>query len=274
MMCKLVDIINNVSFNLLLEIAKYLSIDELENLATMNMRFRLIGYELLSRQYKYTTKEELMNNLVKDCGEYKRNTIILCDFNLPSILITCHNIMRIIFDDTFNQPIQIGSLPSSLQQLQFGIYSRFNQPIQIGSLPSSLQQLQFGKNFNQPIQIGALPSSLQQLQFGFEFNQPIQIGSLPSSLQQLKFRACFNQPIQIGSLPSSLQQLHFGAHFNQSIQIGSLPSSLQQLQFGYDFNQPIQIGSLPNSLKILKFSNKYNYKHNVKISEDIKIEYY
>ncbi|MBM3203649.1 hypothetical protein FJZ55_07075, partial [Candidatus Woesearchaeota archaeon] len=172
MMCKLVDIINNVSFNLLLEIAKYLSVDELENLATMNMRFRLIGYELLSRQYKYTTKDELMNNLIKDCGEYKRNTIILYNFSLPSILITCH-IVKIVFDNIFNQPIQIGSLPSSLQQLQFGYC--FNQPIQIGSLSSSLQQLQFGYCFNQPIQIGSLPSSLQQLQFGRDFNQPIQI---------------------------------------------------------------------------------------------------
>ena len=115
-----------------------------------------------------------------------------------------------------------------LKLIDFGDY--FDQPIEEGTLPSSLTHLITGNSFNYPIHF--LPSSLTHLTFGFSFNKAVN-NTLPASLTHLSFGFNFNQ--SVNALPPSLTHLSFIESFNQSIDF--LPCSLTHLTLGYAFNQ-------------------------------------
>jgi len=78
--------------------------------------------------------------------------------------------------DTFNCPINLDVLASSLKGVFFG--DMFNQPIQLNNLVQ-LKKLEFGYNFNQEIQLNNL-KKLTYLKFGYHFNRVLFLNKLDS----------------------------------------------------------------------------------------------
>jgi len=83
------------------------------------------------------------------------------------------NLICIVFNEYFNQPIEALSNCTQLKQLTFGWNSKFNQPIESLSNCTQLQQLIFGCRFNQSIEALSNCTQLQQLTFGDNFDQPV-----------------------------------------------------------------------------------------------------
>ncbi|GAM21967.1 hypothetical protein SAMD00019534_051420 [Acytostelium subglobosum LB1] len=142
----------------------------------------------------------------------------------------------------------------SLAVLEFG--NSFDQPINPGSLPSSLTSIHLGYQFNHMIIHGTLPSSLKSLEFSDRFNQCIAPGVLPMSLTKLTMGFLFEQTLEPGALPSSLLELRFGTYskYRQPFVAGTLPPSLKHLSLGSNYSEPIVSGALPDSLTYLKLS--------------------
>jgi hypothetical protein len=141
---------------------------------------------------------------------------------------------------------------------------KFDQKIKENELPNSLQSLTFGKLFNQKIESNVLPISLHSLTFGYRFNQKIEKNVIPNSVQYLTFGEKFNQEIKQGVLPSSLQHLIFALHFNQEIKENVLPNLLVSLTFDYYYSRELKKNVLPNSLLIIQVYKNYLYLEKLK----------
>jgi hypothetical protein len=159
--------------------------------------------------------------------------------------------MTKLYLTNFNQRIEIGELPESLESLTFG--ARFDTYIHPNVLPNSLRELVFGESFNRVIMEGVLPMTLESLTLGASFNTYIAPKVLPDSLRTLVFGESFNSFISEGVLPVELESLTFGYMFNRYIDPGVLPACLRKLVFGYSFNRPIAKGVLPMKLESLTF---------------------
>ncbi|GAM19280.1 hypothetical protein SAMD00019534_024550 [Acytostelium subglobosum LB1] len=108
---------------------------------------------------------------------------------------------------SFNQPIIPGvTLPDSITKLSFGPVDKypswsstnmtmFNQPLLVGSLPSSLIDLSLSYLFNQEVLPGVLPKSLIKLRFGGVFSRVLTADSLPSDLRELVVSRSYSHPI-------------------------------------------------------------------------------
>eukprot|EP01133_Synstelium_polycarpum_P004319 gene4319-5044_t len=109
----------------------------------------------------------------------------------------------------------------------------FNKPLHIGTLPSSLTHLDLGYCFNQPITEGVLPVTLQYLEFGRFFDKPFPQHILSDhALVSLSFGQYFNQAIKPGTLPQCLESLVVGRKFTQKLSFENLPKSLTSLTLG------------------------------------------
>ena len=86
-------------------------------------------------------------------------------------------------NDSYNQPLTRGSIPDSVQVIQFG--KGFDKTLKREHLPASLTALSFGSPYNRPGLSAVLPTSLRRLQLGGGYDQPMQTGCLPPQLQQL-----------------------------------------------------------------------------------------
>ena len=175
------------------------------------------------------------------------------------------------YADSYNEPIDIGSLPDDLEELIFG--SKYNQSIAVGALPKRLKRLIFGNEYKQPINRDVLPVTLLELQFGNLYNESINIGVLQNtSLKKLKFGKGYYKPIIVGSLPPSLIYLDLGYIYNLPIDINALPPALKYLIFSDNYNKPIVhlrdeekedvssfVKLLPNSITHLVFKSMFNH---------------
>ncbi|GAM19438.1 hypothetical protein SAMD00019534_026130 [Acytostelium subglobosum LB1] len=153
------------------------------------------------------------------------------------------------------------NLPTTLTQLTFG--DSFNQPIEPGSLPPKLISLTFGSHFDQVIIAGALPSTLKTLTLGIHFDQVIHPSTLPNSTL-LMFNYCV-KPIIAHSLPTLLTELTYGKRSQrpvpssfQLLNPSSLPRSLTSLRLGGEFNQEMMDDVFPTNLRTLTFGSKFN----------------
>ncbi|EGG19813.1 hypothetical protein DFA_06915 [Cavenderia fasciculata] len=92
---------------------------------------------------------------------------------ITSFLINQRQILSnkktLILDGEFNSPLK-GLLPPTLLKLK--LLGNFNQPIERGDIPDSVETLIFGSSFNS--QIGSLPRTLKHLVLGKSFNQQLQ----------------------------------------------------------------------------------------------------
>ncbi|CAE6933286.1 unnamed protein product [Symbiodinium sp. CCMP2592] len=159
---------------------------------------------------------------------------------------------------SFNQVLEEGALPESLETLCFG--HNFNSTLRRGVLPQRLVCLTFGWNFNSLLDTGVLPKGLKQLRFGRCFNQPLQQNVLPEGLETLSFDqgnfncSVFNCSVNAGELPNGLKHLTFGPSFNQPLEPGVLPEGLKTLTLGMSFKKPLKHGALPSTLTSLCLS--------------------
>lgn len=194
------------------------------------------------------------------------------EYNCPlEKLVLPHKLTSLVFESdvegyyssNFNQPLDTGTgeslLPDSLTYLDLG--HMFNQPLEIGSLPSGLIELHFGvslmdtfqSNFDHPFKKNVLPGSLKKINLcSARFNQSLD-PVFPESLESLCLGFGFNQPINHGVLPQKLIKLKFGQHsqFMQSLKPGVLPDSLMKLSFKHHYLR-LENNVLPESLVHLK----------------------
>lgn len=105
----------------------------------------------------------------------------------------------------------IGTLPSSLQELDLTKAKAFNEPL--GPLPACLRVLGLGQNFNQPLPL--LPPELKILHLGYNFSSIL--GPLPQ-LQLLQFNGEYGR-LRIPSLPLTLLQLQLPIGYSDFIAI-------------------------------------------------------
>ncbi|EGG19810.1 hypothetical protein DFA_06912 [Cavenderia fasciculata] len=91
---------------------------------------------------------------------------------ITSFLINQRQILSstttLILDGEFNSPLK-GLLPPTLLKLK--LLGNFNQPIEWGDIPDSVETLIFGSSFNS--QIHSFPKSLNNLALGISFNQQL-----------------------------------------------------------------------------------------------------
>ena len=195
----------------------------------------------------------------------------------------------IIFDPSFNEELNLSSLPTNYNQIIFSDYnlnynlfeafennnfvyfeylrSDFDQPV--SNLPYGITHLTFGFHFNQSV--SNLPYGISHLTFGECFNQPVDalpptithltfnmysifnhtISNIPTSITHLSLGQAFNQPVD--NIPSSITHLTIGILFNQSI--SNLPSSIQYLTLGCD----LPISNLPFSIRNLTLFWYFNH---------------
>ncbi|GAM18116.1 hypothetical protein SAMD00019534_012910 [Acytostelium subglobosum LB1] len=182
---------------------------------------------ILSDEEQYDCYGMTTTTMSKPCLLWTSNSVFKYKEHFKSISTT--TITSLHLDGTFDQPIEPGTLPPSLQILKMG--HMFNQPIRPGSLPDSITMLSW------PIQLVS------------NFNQPFECGSLPASLTDLRMGTAFNQDLTLpGVLPASLVTLYLGRGFNKALPDHVL-ASLTELGI---FSRPsFAITQLPK-LKILR----------------------
>jgi len=128
-------------------------------------------------------------------------------------------------------PLAPGDLPSHLKTL---ILDNYEYPLDQGSLPSSLTDLQLLGHFNQPWEHFILPDTLTSLKLGWKFNSTNLPDHLPPNLTCLTSIG-WNHPLLSTVLPSCLQTLRL-FHFNQPLT--HLPPSLRSLELE-NYNHPL-----------------------------------
>lgn len=165
------------------------------------------------------------------------------------------NLKILTFDSTFDDPLDQGDLPLSLESIVFG--DSFDQPISNNVLPSHLTMLDVGHSWNQTIWVNVLPSKLIKLVTGLQYNQPLKIGALPNSLLTLNIGDGFNQTIEPSVLTHSLTELSLGLDFNQQFFPGVLPSSLKILSIGNTFNNSLDFDIMPPLLEQLTLGKSF-----------------
>ncbi|KAN0021916.1 hypothetical protein ACTFIU_004061 [Dictyostelium citrinum] len=159
------------------------------------------------------------------------------------------------FGDHFNngdEPIKSGDLPTSLIELDLGIY---NQELEKGSIPLNVKKLSLGESFNKEIRSGDIPPRVVSLQFSEDFNQIIKPNTLPNSITDLTFGSKFNQPLLPYSIPNNCKTIFFGVDFNQQIQVNAIPPSVTKIVFNRSFSQKILPNSIKSNVKEIYFSN-------------------
>jgi hypothetical protein len=114
--------------------------------------------------------------------------------------------------------IPFTALPSSLKYLCLG--QHFNQPIEPGALPTSLQVFEVNSKYTQWIRRDTLPPFLKEFRFGYRkfgdcpiIRHPrIEADALPPSLEVLEFQgSIISTPLQLGVLPRNLHVLDISA---------------------------------------------------------------
>ncbi|KAN0042765.1 hypothetical protein ACTA71_012688 [Dictyostelium dimigraforme] len=199
------------------------------------------------------------------------SNILIKPLSIPSNLISLH------LDRTFNTPINIGMLPSSLKEFTF---SSSDIQFEHGSLPDGLEKFKNTYNcimvnsdnrpdddgWNQKIAPGFFPSSICKIDFGKSFNQEIQIGDLPidGNLKILKFGRYFTQSIIPFSIPNTVTFLDLGESLtNPSLLPNSIPSSVTKLILSEGFVRSLQINSIPITVKELYYRGDTTPHHSL-----------
>ncbi|EFA77175.1 hypothetical protein PPL_12383 [Heterostelium album PN500] len=131
-------------------------------------------------------------------------------------MIKQSNVRSIIFDSTFVQKIEPGTLPSNVKSIRF-CSSLFVSPLELGCLPDGLESLELPTTYDKPIQPGVLPNSLKQLNLGYTRLIPtnslpvkvrLQVGSLPPNLEELRLNVITPYQIEnVNVLPKSLKSI-------------------------------------------------------------------
>ncbi|GAM23709.1 hypothetical protein SAMD00019534_068840, partial [Acytostelium subglobosum LB1] len=140
-------------------------------------------------------------------GALPNSLISLTILNRPEITVGMlpNSLQSLYITEQFPGVIPVGALPESLTMLSFDSCTIINDPIQPGTLPSSLKTLNIGPYMHR-IKQGILPSALTSLTF-IGCNKEFQPGVLPSSITALDLGHSYAHSLTAKELPSSLTSL-------------------------------------------------------------------
>ena len=168
-----------------------------------------------------------------------------------------HGLRHLQLPSSFDSPLQVGSIPSTVEVLQFG--RRFSKPLLRDVLSSSLVHLVL-HSYNKALEPHVLPPTLQRLCM-WMWNQPLTTRHvLPDSLKALRLMN-FNQPIALLALPRGLTHLSF-RELQKPLTEGCLPPSLVALSLGAMYRSPLLPQQLPPSLRV--FFHSQTARHPLK----------
>ncbi|EFA75764.1 FNIP repeat-containing protein [Heterostelium album PN500] len=142
-------------------------------------------------------------------------------------------------------------LPKSIKSIEF---HNFNEPLVQGSLPNSLEVLDFGRGFKQEILPGVLPNALRTLTLN-NYDYEIQPGVLPVGLLEFSLNF-YNFLLKPGVLPVGLLKCYLYS-YNFEIIPGVLPQGLLNfsLESSNGYQYQMQPGVFPSSIEFLSFEN-------------------
>ncbi|KAF2073789.1 hypothetical protein CYY_004883, partial [Polysphondylium violaceum] len=123
-------------------------------------------------------------------------------FIKPNSLL--NNIKTITFDSNYNQPIVKGTIPNSVEYLEFG---NKNQVISKEILPTSLKSLTIS-SFNQKL-FNILPDSITELVLNMQYNPFLLFKKDDDILPNLKKLVCYYFPFVLNYLPTTICDLEF-----------------------------------------------------------------
>ncbi|GAM25101.1 hypothetical protein SAMD00019534_082760 [Acytostelium subglobosum LB1] len=195
-------------------------------------------------------------------------------------------VVRIKFNDTFNQPLLPGCIPDHVRHLSFG--EKYNRPLRAGVLPQQLQSLYLGWSFDLSLPAGILPQSLLRLMLASYRPHPSRVLCIPDSVTYLKIYDSFANSFPTSSIPSSVKRLSFGFEINEPLPTGlipagldylavklwryltsatpitfcpippgTIPSGITTLNLGRRFDMALQQGSVPNGVQHLVISSSF-----------------
>ncbi|EGG17909.1 hypothetical protein DFA_08910 [Cavenderia fasciculata] len=195
------------------------------------------------------------------------------EFNCPIPPHTLPKGLKKLYMQEYNYPLDMDTLPDSIQHLQFG--RGYTHKIRHCHLPQSLTYLELPASFDQPLEEGLFPEGLKTLYLGYKFNHPIHPSHFPTSLKKLVLSFMFNQPIHNNDSKESLlppvEILEFGTNFDQpfgsckvdsndnknnKVVISFLPRSIRWLSIG-KYNQPIEKGYITDNITILHVDDPF-----------------
>eukprot|EP01132_Coremiostelium_polycephalum_P005168 gene5168-6433_t len=228
----------------------------------MSVEILSIDHQLLRRDYRHippSVKELIIDNFSYMSKKDDGGVVVPDTVEKLTISGIC---LDTVSSGNGGSPIGMGSLPSTLLDLDLGMYFyQFPLPIQPGVLPSSLKTLHIGQHFNQPLEYGVIPEDVENLDLGF-FNRPIlpiedhyndetnsAVYPIPSTLKSLKIGRLFSHQLSFLQSLTCLTTLTLGVRCIPPIII---PTTVTKL----DWHPPdLDLLVIPPSIRHLKIHN-------------------
>ncbi len=172
----------------------------------------------------------------------------------------------------FNDVIEIGSFPDSLQYLKMSMYLN-KQILPCTFSNTCLTVIEFGQYYNQIILPDTFPETLLKLIFLCGFDQQIKPNSLPNSLQVLQLGCDYNKQFLPYSLPKSLIELETGSKYNHVFLENTISNtSITKLVISYHFDSNILPYTFPLTLKTLIFIGIFNKEIKRNVLSQLELE--
>ncbi|EFA80758.1 hypothetical protein PPL_06344 [Heterostelium album PN500] len=181
-------------------------------------------------------------------------------------------LVKLTFDNQFNESLSVGCFPSTLKEITFGEY--FSQPIHKGVFLEGLEKLALGANFCETIENSAnvFPSTLEYLSVGSYYDAP-HVNMFPPNLEILEYTA-YNRESIDGMLPATLHTI-IDIPYQWISHIGNLPNLKHLVSVNnedvndYDNNdeysaKPFDLISIPEGIETLIIGDtEYDFLDNV-----------
>ncbi|EFA75765.1 hypothetical protein PPL_10820 [Heterostelium album PN500] len=249
-------------YDYIIDYDSIVTIDEIDQsivtvIQSMEMLLRIEQEKLFTKLYQLISKSNV--TCIEDCQTLK--------YGIPM------NITSLTFSFDFNEPLFKGCFPPNLKKLKLD--GTFNQVIEVGVLPDTLEKFETS-TINQILEPGVLPTSLKI----FKMLTPapdnyLKVGSLPPNLQKFVHYGGEDDNIDLNVLPNSLIKLDsVPLSWMKSIKqlenlrslmlkessglldLADLPKSLTRLYISYSVTLK---SALPTSIRHLTLSNsKYD----------------
>ncbi|KAM9997083.1 hypothetical protein ACTFIZ_001988 [Dictyostelium cf. discoideum] len=187
-----------------------------------------------SKSYSINLKDSKYKDYIKYIFDFKfsmENQNILSNFK---------ELIKLKFIEDFNKILRVNSIPNTIKIIKFNKF--FQQPIELGVLPTSLEYLSFHCFYNDlkfTSTRNLLPNSITTLIFDNDEKGVFRSGC-----------GCFldlNSNDNDSLLPNSLTKLNLPNNFNTKLNVKSLPNSITSLKFGI-YNEPLEENVLPDNL--------------------------
>ncbi|EFA80743.1 hypothetical protein PPL_06329 [Heterostelium album PN500] len=183
-------------------------------------------------------------------------------------------LVKLTFDNQFNESLSVGCFPSTLKEIAFGYY--FSRPIHKGVFLEGLEKLVLGSIFNETIENSAnvFPSTLKYLSVGCYSHDP-HTNLFPPNLEILEYSE-YNRAFIDGMLPDSLHTI-IHMPYRWIPHIGNLPNLKHLVNVAdededqdvaddvYDYTvKELDLSTIPEGIETVIIGNpEYDSHHNV-----------